>query len=316
MRIFLPLIAVLPLFAIESTRIWDAAPHSAFTDLIRYKGRWLCVFREGRAHVSPDGSIRILLSDDGQKWQSIAELKQPNRDLRDPKITHTPKGELMLTAAAAHRERDGQTPVPHDSLAWFSKDGRTWSEPTKIGDPNFWLWRAAWHRNQVLMVGYPTGSRDGATRLYSSSDGRKFQTLIPEFVKDGFPNESTIIFQKDGAALCLVRRDGKGFSGLIGAAGPPYKDWTWSDVGARVGGPNFIELPNGRLIGVVRLYDNKTRTSIVELNATGGIKELETLPSNGDSSYAGLVWRKGELWISYYSSHEGKTSIYLARWKP
>ena len=33
----------------------------------------------------------------------------------------------------------------------------------------------------------------------------------------------------------------------------------------------------------------------------------------GDTSYAGLVWREDLLWISYYSSHEGKTSIYLAK---
>ena len=315
-RQFFLLLTALPLLAIESTRIWDAAPHSAFTDLIRHKNQWLCLFREGRGHVSTDGSIRVLTSRDGQKWQSIAHLALPNLDLRDPKITHNPNGELMLTAAAARRERDGQTPVPHDTMAWFSKDGKTWSEPTKIGDPNFWLWRASWHENQVLMVGYPTNTRDGVTRLYSSTNGRKFETLIPDFVKEGFPNESTIIFQKDGTALCLVRRDAKGVNALLGTAKPPYKDWKWADAGARVGGPNFIELPDKRLIGVVRLYDNKTRTSIVELNPNGGIKELVTLPSNGDSSYAGLVWHKDELWISYYSSHEGKTSIYLARWKP
>jgi hypothetical protein len=36
------------------------------------------------------------------------------------------------------------------------------------------------------------------------------------------------------------------------------------------------------------------------------------LPSGGDCSYAGMVWHDDLLWISYYSSHEGKTSIYLA----
>ncbi len=38
-----------------------------------------------------------------------------------------------------------------------------------------------------------------------------------------------------------------------------------------------------------------------------------TLPSGGDTSYPGLVWHDDQLWMSYYSSHEGKTSIYLAR---
>ena len=37
------------------------------------------------------------------------------------------------------------------------------------------------------------------------------------------------------------------------------------------------------------------------------------LSSGGDSSYAGLVSHKGMLWVSYYSSHEGSTSIYLAK---
>jgi hypothetical protein len=38
-----------------------------------------------------------------------------------------------------------------------------------------------------------------------------------------------------------------------------------------------------------------------------------TVPSGGDCSYPGLAWHDGLLWMSYYSSHEGKSSIYLAR---
>ena len=45
----------------------------------------------------------------------------------------------------------------------------------------------------------------------------------------------------------------------------------------------------------------------------GTLVETLKLPSGGDTSYAGLVWHKGLLWISYYSSHQGKTSIYLAK---
>ena len=37
------------------------------------------------------------------------------------------------------------------------------------------------------------------------------------------------------------------------------------------------------------------------------------LPSGGDCSYPGMVWHDGMLWVSYYSSHEGQTSIYLAK---
>ena len=35
-------------------------------------------------------------------------------------------------------------------------------------------------------------------------------------------------------------------------------------------------------------------------------------PSSGDCSYPGLVWHDRLLWMSYYSTHEGHTAIYLA----
>jgi hypothetical protein len=44
-------------------------------------------------------------------------------------------------------------------------------------------------------------------------------------------------------------------------------------------------------------------------------KPALTLPSGGDTSYPGLAWHDGLLWMSYYSSHEGKAAIYLAKVK-
>ncbi|HMP58434.1 MAG TPA: hypothetical protein PKD86_03680 [Gemmatales bacterium] len=64
----------------------------------------------------------------------------------------------------------------------------------------------------------------------------------------------------------------------------------------------------------MRLYDKRVRTALCWLDAREGkLTEALTLPSGGDTSYAGLVWHDGRLWVSYYSSHEGKTSIYLAQ---
>jgi hypothetical protein len=37
------------------------------------------------------------------------------------------------------------------------------------------------------------------------------------------------------------------------------------------------------------------------------------LPSGGDTSYPGFAFDDGLLWTMYYSSHEGKTAIYLAK---
>jgi hypothetical protein len=43
--------------------------------------------------------------------------------------------------------------------------------------------------------------------------------------------------------------------------------------------------------------------------------KLAKLPSGGDTSYPGLLWHNDMLYVSYYSGHEGKTSIYLAKVK-
>ena len=113
----------------------------------------------------------------------------------------------------------------------------------------------------------------------------------------------------------------------LGTARPPYTRWTWKDLGKPIGGPDLITLPDHRLIVAVRLYDGKIRTALCWLDSQAGtMEEFLALPSGGetshdgrvtrgDTSYAGLVYREGLLWVSYYSAHEGKTAIYLARVK-
>ena len=123
---------------------------------------------------------------------------------------------------------------------------------------------------------------------------------------------SSLVFAGD-TCYCLLRRDGSPNSGLLGTAGPPYTQWQWKDLGVRIGGPHMLRLPDGRFVAAVRLYDGGARTSLCWVDPEAGkITEHLKLPSGGDTSYAGLVFHDGLLWVSYYSSHEGKTSIYLA----
>ncbi len=295
---------------VQVRKIWDRAPHNAFTDLLNEKGRWFCVFREGQGHVSPDGAVQLLTSVDGERWTSAARLTSTNADLRDPKITRTSDGRLMITAAGALHP---PAAAKHRSMVWFSADGRDWQGPHFVADPNQWLWRVTWHRGKAYGVGYDTDG-EKFIRLYSSPTGRDFTAIVPSLLAEQYPNETALVFLPDDRALCLLRRDGKPGNGLLGVAAPPYTRWDWKDLGRRIGGPSMILLPDGRLLGGVRLYDGKVRTALISIDATtGATREVLSLPSNGDSSYPGLVWHEGELWVSYYSSHEGRTSIYLAR---
>ncbi len=298
-----------PARLVEARKIWDQAPHNAFTDLVRFQGRWLCVFREGAAHVSPDGALRVITSTDGERWESAALITSADSDLRDAKITVTPNGQLMLCGAGALHDKSKHT---HQSLAWFSKDGRTWSEKHVVGDPDFWLWRVTWHAGKAYGIGYGCG-KDQSVRLYSSSDGKKFETLVERLHDVGYPNETSLVFDGD-TAWCLLRRDGAPNSGLLGVSRPPYQKWEWKDLGVRIGGPHMIRLSDGRFVAAVRMHDGGARTSLAWVDPKAGtLTEFLKLPSGGDTSYAGLVLYDGLLWVSYYSSHEGKTSIYLAK---
>jgi hypothetical protein len=300
---------------VEVRRIWDRAAHNAFTDLLHHEGQWYCVFREGSKHVSPDGSLRVITSKDGERWESLALISHPTDDLRDAKLTVTPDGRFMLNGAGMQADKE----VRYHSLVWFSRDkGKTWDEGRRIGDPGFWLWRTQWHLGTAYSMGYDT-NRDRTARtlrLYKSNDGAKFETLVEKVNVPNGTGEDRILFMRDGSALCLLRNESGTKHGLLGRAAPPFTEWTWSELQLRIGGPNMLELPDGRILAAVRLYEPKPRTSLAWIDpVAGAITECLALPSGGDTSYAGMVLHEGMLWLSYYSSHEEKTCIYLAKVK-
>jgi hypothetical protein len=253
----------------------------------------------------------VLSSADGQTWESAALISGENTDLRDPKICTTPDGRLMLLAAASWHQKDA--PVARQPVVYFSNDASHWGKPAEVGEANYWLWRVTWHGPQALGIGYGVGDRPKEVRLYSTRDGLRYDTVVSSLYQEGYPNESALVFADD-TCLCLLRRDDPPHTGLIGTAKAPYHQWQWKPLPVRIGGPQMIRLPDGRLLAAVRLYEGGVRTSLCWIDPEqGGLTEAIDLPSAGDTSYAGMVLHDGILWVSYYSSHEGKTSIYLAQ---
>jgi len=298
---------------VSVNRIWDEAPHNAFTDLLRHEGRWYCVFREGSRHVSPDGSLRVIASEDGDTWDSLALISHPVDDLRDAKLTVTPDGRFMLNGAGMQADK----PVRYHSMVWFSNDqGKTWDSGRRIGDPGFWLWRVQWHDKTAYSMGYRTDRErtNRILRLYQSNDGEEFRPLVEQVDVANGVGEDRILFLDDETAVCLLRHETGSKNAFLGTSRPPYTEWVWKELGLRIGGPNMIQLPDGRIIAATRLYSPRARTSLSWIDVENGtITECLALPSGGDTSYAGMVFYDGLLWVSYYSSHEEKTCIYLAK---
>ncbi len=292
--------------------IWGRAQHNAYTDLIRLYDRWFCTFREGRSASSPDGELRVLTSFDGRSWESVAQIAWPGGDLRDPKLSATADGRLLLNAIGVKK---GPAGTQQQSLGWTSNDGSKWSPPNLLGDMDWVLWRVSWHLGRAYSMAYDA-SRPAPPRLYTSIDGARFTLHAESIPMEGQGTEGSIVFLNDGGAYALVRREGAAPTAVLGKSRSPYRGWTWSDLGANITGPALIRLPDGRLVAAGGIVDGTVRTSLCWIDPENDtLTEFLRLPSSGDTGYPGVVYHDGLLWVSYHSSHEGKPMIYLARVK-
>ena len=316
---------------VEVRKIWDRGEHNAFTDLIRWHGRWWCTFRESAAHVGGDGAIRVLESADGDTWTTAALVTEKDIDLRDPKFSITPQDRLMINCGGSVY-LGTKIIQGRQSRVLFSSDGRTWTAPRRVLTEGEWLWRVTWRDGVAYGAAYDNMPKThGGPRpdewplaLYSSRDGLTWERIGPLAVT-GQPNETTLRFLPNGDMVAMVRREGGDRQGTFGVAAPPYRDWSWRPSNYRFGGPNFLAAPDGGWIASTRDHtraeagSNKGAKTIVARLDWGGslapLATLATLPSDGDCSYAGMAWHEGRLWLSYYSSHEGKSAIYLAKVK-
>ncbi|MGM0531339.1 MAG: hypothetical protein ACQER7_08305, partial [Bacteroidota bacterium] len=144
-----------------------------------------------------------------------------------------------------------------------------------------------------------------------TKDGISYQHVC-ELDVGSKPNEATIRF--DGDRMFVLIRRGNGANGMLGKSRPPYQEWTWQELEFRLGGPNFIFLPDEKLcIGSRHYKSSGAKTALFVTDRQGNLEHTIDLPSGGDTSYPGMVIFNNKLWVSYYSSHEEKTAIYLAK---
>ena len=299
----------------ELERIGDVAAHSAFTDLISFEGRTYCAFREGEDHAQgSNGKIRVLAQDSGSSWTSFALLELDGVDLRDPKLSVAPDGRMMLLYGGSYyAERVLQKMCTH--VSFLDPDSGSFSDPQpvvideKIRSERDWLWRVTWHEGVGYGVIYQ-GSKAGV-HLLSTRDGVHY-SVVTRLPAEGTPNETTLRFAGDGSMVALVRREGEDHRALFGSAKAPFKEWSFSTLPEAMGGPELTLLPDGQWLAAYRRYRPEgPRTALALIKLDGSLRELLVAESGGDTSYPGLLKRGEDLLMSYYSSHEEKTCVYL-----
>lgn len=310
--------------SIVVSKIWDQAPYNSFTSLIRFKDAFYCSFREGISHVSKHnkGRVRILRSEDGNHWKSVASLQTDGLDLRDPKLSVTPELRIMVIMAGAVFDKNIKAQKLFPVVSFSDSNGRNFSTPERaIVDPSIspsldWIWRVTWHKGTGYGIDYQMQynqeGRESTIFLMRTKDGVHFSNVTRLAVKP-FANESTIRFDHQDKMYVLIRKDAGDRMGILAKSKPPYESWTYTKLNYRLGGPDFLFLSKRKLIIGTRAYGEKTATVILVTDLDGRILKTIKLPSGGDTSYPGMVIYEKKLWVSYYSSHEGKASIYLAK---
>lgn len=304
-------------------RIWDRPAHAAFTDILLHDGALYCSFREGSGHVPGDdgynGMIRVLRSRDRQNWESVALLEERHIDLRDPKLSLTPDGRVMINCGASTYHGKDRLKV-ESRVAFSDTSGENFTAPVRVELPPMivtgsdWLWRVTWHEGVAWgAVQQEFTGKPRRLQLVKSTDGVRYQH-VGQIPVDA-PSETTLRFTADGTLLAMIRREGNPKIGSLGQAKAPYTQWQLTTSNKRFGGPNFVSLADDAWLAGSRAYDTDPHsTQLWWLDVTTAeCRELLKLPSAGDNSYPGFAIdrERGLVYVSYYSSHEGKAAIYL-----
>lgn len=312
---------------LEIKKIWDRAGHNAFTDITYFKNNLYIVFREGDGHIpnldnTGNGKIRLLTSRDGEIWESAGIIKLDGVDLRDPKVSVTSKNKLLITMGGSVYDKRELKSIS-SYVSFSDATGKKFSDPELIElDESIksdfdWLWRVTWYEKTGYGVMYQANvdGEKGKTKAYlvKTDKGQEYE-LITELDIEGNPNEATIGFLGGAEMMIVARRGGDDQMGMLGTSKAPYTDWTWEKLDFKLGGPDFDIMPIDKILIGTRIYSEEGPYTALMMGKKGeSFREVMKLPSGGDTSYPGMFSIAGYVWLSYYSSHEGKASIYYAR---
>lgn len=240
---------------LEGKKIWDLSRIAdredqdirrlELTDLIRFKDYWYCGFHEGTIHdAHPTGRARIIRSADGEHWESVALFRWDGADVREPKLSITAEGWLMVNTSLSFVSKQPRSAkqgsrdavyLPHDALknlkekvsyyqldssatpqvdtedqvarqsvTWLSRDGQQWSNAYTCPS-GVNNWR--WEVKWYRGMGYSVGygGKDHKGTLYRTRDGMSWRPLLENFFPPQGGNEATLEFGEDHTAYCMLR---------------------------------------------------------------------------------------------------------------
>lgn len=295
----------------------DGSTYCAFTSLIKKDSIYYLAFREAQTHVSEGdfGVIKILTSVDGEKWVVFQTISKPNVDLRDPNLSVSPKGAVILLCGARMKHNQGYY-ITKTLFADMKRGGfsslQNISLPDSLDDKYCaWCWRLSWTGKTGYTIEYQHYGKNQKVDLLKTKDGKKYKWVASLDVPN-VPSEGVVRVAEDGKMTAVVRTSKNGF---IGHSTYPYKQWQWEEIPLFVGAHD-VSIEDYKFVCASRKHTSQGSKTCVYYGSPNNnpFSRSVLLPSGGDTGYCSVLKVEDEWWVSYYSSHESqKPSIFLAK---
>lgn len=308
---------------LETWAVTNDDLHNSNTDMIEWRDAFYLSYVSSPYHFGNDDSIMHVIRsfDKGKTWEEIVTFNPPGEDIRDPKFAII--GERLFLYALKNTSFVAE---PYISVYSYSEDGLTWTEFENVPDLDGWLFWRPKTKDEETFYNAAYWWEHGKSVLLKSKDGINWE-IVSQIYEGGRNDETEIQFLPDGRLLATARLEYANFADgafgdkrgatLITVSDPPYETWTeltQSRV-ARLDGP-YLFTYKERVYAIGRYQPDlgksgmltdqgsilsRKRTAIYEVRQDG-LAYLSDLPSNGDTSYVGMVMDGDFVYATYYTS--------------
>lgn len=292
---------------LEVRKVFSNGKHNAFTAMRRFKGNLYLAFRSGDSHNSATADVLVLRSPDGKAWEQVWKVDAAKDD-RDPQMLATDDRLLLYCPAMNGTALD----------TWLTEttDGTAWSPPVKVHEPQFILWKPCPHDGAFYATAHKkdetSGGKGREVHLIRSGDGVRWEKV--SLIRAGnWESETTLHFGEEGRAIVFLRQKYGSPQAQILESAPPYTEWTARDAGLPHFSGHSVHVFDGVTYLLSRFFGpDKKAGALIYLYEDGKLTPYCHLPSGGDCAYLEAVRDGANMLVSYYSTHEGSTDIYLA----
>jgi hypothetical protein len=312
-----------PVIVTDSWNIANDSLHNSNTDMLEWNGLFYVAYVSSPFHFGSTKSVLHVKysNDQGQTWVEVNTFNPSGEDIRDPKFALI--GNRLFLYALKNTSFVAE---PYITVYSYTENGIAWSPFEIVPKLDGWLFWRPKTQDGVTFYNSAYWYQHGKSVLLKSTDGINWQ-LVSTIHEGGHNDETEIIFLPDGRLLATARLEydswGDGMFGqplgstLITISEAPYTTWTdlLESKITRLDGP-YLFTYHDRVYAVGRFQPDlggsgpltdqgsilaRKRTSLFEVRMDG-LAYLTDLPSDGDTSYAGLVIVNNTAYISYYTS--------------